>query len=105
MSAAGDCGCSWISLREEAAGSRDYAPGQVVGINVHRRRGVICRMSADGEVLESTRIDNDPAGLLREVAKAGPGVPVALEATYGSYWAVETCRSTAPRCTWRIRRG
>ena len=36
------------------------------------------------------RIDNDPKALVREVRKAGgPGCPVAVEATYGWYWAVD----------------
>ena len=69
--------------------SRDYASGQFVGIDLHRRRSVICRMDADGEVLESVRMDNDRAALLREVGKAGPGARVAIEATYGWYWAVD----------------
>jgi transposase len=69
--------------------SRDYSSGQFVGIDLHRRRSVICRMSAEGEVLESVRIENDRAALLREVAKAGAGAPVAIEATYGWYWAVD----------------
>jgi len=69
--------------------SRDYASGQVVGIDLHRRRSVICRMGADGEVVESVRIDNDRSALLREVAKAGGGAQVAIEATYGWYWAVD----------------
>jgi transposase len=46
-------------------------------------------MDADGEVLESVRIDNDRTALLREVGKAGVGAPVAIEATYGWYWAVD----------------
>lgn len=69
--------------------SRDYSSGQLVGIDLHRRRSVICRIDAVGEVLESVRIDNDRAALLREVGKAGPGAPVAIEATYGWYWAVD----------------
>src|SRR5947209_11678788 len=46
-------------------------------------------MSPDGEVVGEVRIDNDPDRLLREVGKAGPGAHVALEATYGWYWAVD----------------
>lgn len=69
--------------------SRDYSSGQLVGIDLHRRRSVICRMSAEGEVLESVRIDNDRQALLREVGKAGPGAPVAIEATFGWCWAVD----------------
>jgi hypothetical protein len=77
--------------------SRDYSSGQFVGIDVHRRRSVICRMGAEGVVLESVRIDNDRAALLREVAKAGPGAPVALEATYGWYWAVDVLQEHGVR--------
>jgi hypothetical protein len=63
--------------------SRDYSSGPLVGIDLHRRRSVICRMNAAGEVLGSVRIENDRAALLREVGKAGAGAPVAIEATYG----------------------
>jgi transposase len=73
--------------------SRDYASGQLVGIDLHRRRSVICRMDTDGDVLESVRIDNERDALLREVGKAGPGAPVAIEATYGWYWAVDALQA------------
>ena len=33
---------------------------QYVGIDLHRRRSVIVRMTGQGEVLETVRIDNDP---------------------------------------------
>ena len=36
-----------------------YAGPQFVGIDLHRRRSVIVRMTAAGEVLETTRIVND----------------------------------------------
>src|ERR671918_1020572 len=62
---------------------------QYVGIDLHRRRSVIVRMTEDGEVLECVRIDNDPVALSLEVAKAGPDPEVALEATYGWYWAAD----------------
>lgn len=62
---------------------------QYVGIDLHRRRSVIVRMTEDGEVLECARIDNDPVALSLEVAKAGPDPEVALEATYGWYWAAD----------------
>lgn len=63
--------------------------GQYVGIDLHRRRSVIYRMNAAGEKLECVRIDNDPVRLAAEVAKAGPGAHVVVEATYGWYWAVD----------------
>ena len=62
---------------------------QYVGIDLHRRRSVIVRMTGEGEVLECVRIDNDPVALSLEVAKAGPNPEVALEATYGWYWAAD----------------
>lgn len=62
---------------------------QFVGVDLARRRSVIARMDAEGSVLECVQIDNSPAALIGEVGKAGPGAPVAVEATYGWYWAVE----------------
>jgi hypothetical protein len=56
---------------------------QYVGIDLHRRRSVIVRMTEDGEVLECVRIVNDPVALSLELAKAGPDPEVALESTYG----------------------
>jgi transposase len=62
---------------------------QYVGIDLHRRRSVIVRMTPDGEVLETVRVDNDPVALSLELAKAGPDPEVVLEATYGWYWAAD----------------
>ena len=62
---------------------------QYVGIDLHRRRSVIVRMTGDGEVLETVRIANDPVALSLELAKAGPDPEVALEACYGWYWAAD----------------
>jgi hypothetical protein len=55
---------------------------QYVGIDLHRRRSVIVRMTDDGEVLDTVRIVNDPVALSLELAKAGPDPEVALESTY-----------------------
>ncbi|MCI0544121.1 MAG: transposase, partial [Actinobacteria bacterium] len=49
----------------------------IVGLNEH------------GEVVSEVRIPNDPEIFGGEVAKAGPGARVVLEATYGWYWAVD----------------
>ena len=40
-------------------------------------------------MLETIRVDNDPVALSLELAKAGPGPEVVLEATYGWYWATD----------------
>jgi transposase len=62
---------------------------QYVGIDLHRRRSVIVRQDAAGEVLEQVRIDNDPVALACAIEKAGPDPEVVLEATYGWYWAAD----------------
>jgi transposase len=62
---------------------------QYVGIDLHRRRSVIVRLTPAGEVLQTIRVDNDPVALSLELAKAGPNPEVVLEATYGWYWAAD----------------
>lgn len=62
---------------------------QYVGIDLHRRRLVIVRMDAEGQVLGVEQILNDPVELSLAVAKAGPDPEVALESTYGWYWAAD----------------
>jgi hypothetical protein len=56
---------------------------QYVGIDLHRRRSVIVRMDDAGEVLEVSKIDNDPVALAMTLADAGRDPEVALEACYG----------------------
>ena len=67
----------------------EYAGQQFVGIDLHRRRSVIVRSTAAGEVLESVRIVNDVDRLNSVMARAGVDPEVVLEATYGWYWAVD----------------
>ena len=69
--------------------SGEYDGTQVVGIDLHRRRSVLVRMTEAGERLDTVRIDNDPMTLAAEIAKAGEHPHVVLEATYGWYWAVD----------------
>jgi hypothetical protein len=63
-----------------------YDGRQVVRMDLHRRRSVLVRMTADGKRLETARITNSAAELRREIAKAGERPLVVLEATYGWYW-------------------
>jgi hypothetical protein len=63
---------------------------QYVGIDLHRRRSVIVRMTPDGEVLETVRVDNDPVALSLELAKAGP--------TPRSCWRPPTAGTGPPTC-------
>jgi transposase len=50
---------------------------------------VIARLDEAGNELGWVRIDNDPKTLVAECRKAGRGAAVAIEATYGWYWAVD----------------
>jgi transposase len=70
--------------------------GSYVGIDLHRRRSVIVVMNEDGETLSTTRIDNDPLTLAAAVA-AGPEAEVAVEATWGWYWAAEVIAEAGGR--------
>jgi transposase len=67
-----------------------YDGRQVVGMDLHRRRSVLVRMTEDGRRLGTARIANSPAELRREIARAGKSPRVVLEATYGWYWAADT---------------
>jgi transposase len=66
-----------------------YDGRQVVGMDLHRRRSVLVRMTMDGRKLETVRVENSPGALRREIAKAGKCPLVVIEATYGWYWAVD----------------
>src|SRR3984885_3109743 len=75
----------WEALMTEA-----YDGREVVGMDLHRRRSVLVRMTPDGRKLETARITNSPAELRRAIAGAGTHPRVVLEATYGWYWAADT---------------
>ena len=70
---------------------------QYVGIDLHRRRSVIVRKGADGNVLGTARIDNEPLALAAEIAKAGADAEVVVEATYGYYWAADVIQDCGAR--------
>src|SRR5262249_1463905 len=82
----------WEALMSEA-----YDGPQVVGMDLHRRRSVLVRMTADGRKLETARVTNSPAGLRRVIARAGERPQVGLEATYGWYWAADTVGAAGAR--------
>jgi transposase len=69
--------------------SEAYEGRQIVGIDLHRRRSVLVRMTEDGQTLETTRISNDVDYLRQVMARAGEAPEVVLEATYGWYWAAD----------------
>jgi hypothetical protein len=68
----------------------DYDGRQVMGMDLHRRRSVLVRMTEDGRRLGTAKITNSPAALRKEIARAGKHPIVVLEATYGWYWATDT---------------
>lgn len=70
--------------------SEAYEGRQIVGMDPHRRRSVLVRMTETGEQLEMVRISNDPDYLRQVMARAGEAPDVVLEATYGWYWAADT---------------
>lgn len=74
-----------------------YVGQQFVGIDLHRRRSVIVRTTATGEVLEGVRIVNDVDRLTEAVSRAGQEPEVVLEATYGWYWAVDALQAAGAR--------
>jgi len=67
-----------------------YDGRQVVGMDLHRRRSVLVRMTEDGRRLGTVRITNSAAELRAQIARAGKNPKVVLEATYGWYWAADT---------------
>src|SRR4051794_20994890 len=75
---------------KEAPVSEQYAGKQIVGMDLHRRRSVLVRMTETGEHLETVRISNDPEYLRQVMERAGEAPEVVLEATYGWYWAADT---------------
>ena len=67
-----------------------YDGRQIVGMDLHRRRSVLVRMTEDARRLGISRITNSPQELRKEIARAGKSPKVVLEATYGWYWAADT---------------
>lgn len=63
---------------------------QYVAVDLHAQRSLIVREDEAGDEVGVTQIDNDPVSLAAALAEAGPNPEVAIEATYGWYWAVDT---------------
>jgi len=90
--------------------SESYAGQQIVGIDLHRWRSVIVRMTEAGEHLETVRILNDWDGLAAVMAQAGESPEIIPPATYGWYWAADalaelgaTVHLEVPLRSWRPR--
>ena len=62
---------------------------QYVAIDLHLQRSLVVRENEAGEKVGAVRIDNDPLALAAALREAGEEPEVAIEATYGWYWAVD----------------
>ena len=72
--------------------------GSYVGIDLHRRRSVVVVLNEDGDRVSWSRIDNTPANLAAEiVAAGGADAEVAMEATWGWYWAADVIAECGAR--------
>jgi transposase len=77
--------------------SEFYEGQQFVGMDLHRRRSVLVRMTESGEHLETVRILNDHDSLAEVMSRAGESPEVVLEATYGWYWAADALAELGAR--------
>ena len=62
---------------------------QYAAVDLHLARSLIVREDQAGTELAVERIDNSPIALAEALGDAGPDSEVAIEATYGWYWAVD----------------
>src|SRR3954447_14781538 len=69
---------------------RGLVERQYVAVDLHAQRSLIVREDEAGDEVGVVQIDNDPVTLAAALAEAGPNPEVAIEATYGWYWAVDT---------------
>ena len=63
--------------------------GQYAAVDLHLHRSLVVRDNHAGKEVGVERIDNSPMALAQALADAGPNSEVAIEATYGWYWAVD----------------
>ena len=80
-----------------------YEGRQIVGMDLHRRRSVLVRMTDTGEHLETVRISNDPQYLAQVMARAGEAPEVVLEAFTAGTGRRTPSPGSARTCTWRTR--
>jgi transposase len=62
---------------------------QYVSVDLHLHRSLVVRDDHLGNEVGVERIDNSPMALAEALRDAGPNPEVAIEATYGWYWAVD----------------
>lgn len=64
-----------------------------VAVDLHRRRSVVLGRDENGEELPWVRFANEPDRLVEAVMAHGEHPDVAIEATYGWYWAVDALQA------------
>jgi hypothetical protein len=84
---------------------RGLVERQYVAVDLHARRSLVVRENDAGEELSVVRIENDPLSLPAALADAGPNPEVAIEATYGWYWAVDALQELGATVRLVNRRG
>jgi transposase len=67
--------------------------GATVAVDLHRRRSVVLGRDEEGEELPWVRLVNEPDRLVEAVMAYGEAPDVAIEATYGWYWAVDALQA------------
>src|SRR5438045_1713152 len=78
-----------VSKPDRSRARRGPVKGQYASVDLHLHRSLVVRDNHAGEELGVERIDNSPMALAEALADAGPNPEVAIEATYGWYWAVD----------------
>src|ERR1700739_1507988 len=78
-----------VITTKEAPVSEFYEGRQFVGMDLHRRRSVLVRMTESGEHLESVGILNYREVLAEVMSRAGASREAVLEAPYGWSWAAD----------------
>lgn len=68
-----------------------------VGIDLHRRRSLAVCLDEGGERLWWRRFENSPLTMAAVITEAGPNAEVALEATWGWYWAADVIADAGGR--------
>jgi hypothetical protein len=64
------------------------------------QRSLVVRENEAGEKVGTVRIDNDPLALAAALREAREEPEVAIEATYGWYWALDVLQEEGPGCPW-----
>jgi hypothetical protein len=82
-----------------------YGGRQIVGMDLHRRRSVLVRMTEDGRRLGMARITNSPQELQAQIARAGRRRGWCSRPRSAGTGRRTPSRRQEPRCTWRTRWG